>query len=76
MNTVGTNVKRFCSEVMQDVHPQCNIDPVKVAAADLSLNPYAHYEIDKKLKANLKGSARGFSNKLNDDTQVIKGTNC
>ncbi|TMW98708.1 hypothetical protein EJD97_003610 [Solanum chilense] len=73
MNTVGTNVKRFCSEVMQDVHPQCNIDPVKVAAADLSLNPYAHYEIDKKLKANLKGSARGFSNKLNDDTQVIKG---
>lgn len=73
MNTVGTNVKRFCSEVMQDVHPQCNIDPVKVAAADLSLNPYAHYEIDKKLKANLKGSARGFSNKVNDDTQVIKG---
>ncbi|KAH0651173.1 hypothetical protein KY285_031287 [Solanum tuberosum] len=73
VNTVGTNVKRFCSEVMQDVHPQCNIDPVKVAAADLSLNPYAHYEIDKKLKANLKGSARRFSNKLNDDTQVIKG---
>lgn len=74
VNTVGTNVKRFCSEVMQDVHPQC-IDPVKVAAADLSLNPYAHYEIEKKLKANLKGSARGFSNKLNDDTQVIKGKN-
>ncbi|XP_055822556.1 uncharacterized protein LOC129891277 isoform X2 [Solanum dulcamara] len=58
---------------MQDVHPQCNIDPVKVAAADLSLNPYAHYEIDKKLKANHKGSATDFSNKLNDDTQVIKG---
>ncbi|KAK4342293.1 hypothetical protein RND71_038109 [Anisodus tanguticus] len=73
VNTVGTNVKRFCSEVMQDVHPQYNIDLVKVTAADLSLNPYAHYEIDKKLKANLKGSARGFSNKLNDDTQVIKG---
>ncbi|KAK4714423.1 hypothetical protein R3W88_020330 [Solanum pinnatisectum] len=73
VNTVGTNVKRFCSEVMQDIHPQCNIDPVKVAAADLSLNPYAHYEIDKKSKANLKGSAKCFSNKLNDDTQVIKG---
>lgn len=73
VNTVGTNVKRFYSDVMQDVHPQYNIDPVKVAAADLSLNPYAHYEIDKKLKANLKGSARDFSNKLNDDTQVIKG---
>ncbi|CAN4105042.1 unnamed protein product [Withania somnifera] len=73
VNTVGTNVKRFYSEVMQDVHPQCNIDPVKVAAADLSLNPYAHYEVDTKLKANLRGSARGFSNKLNDDTQVIKG---
>ncbi|XP_009786362.1 uncharacterized protein [Nicotiana sylvestris] len=75
VNTVGTNVKRFYSEVLQDVHPQYNIDPVKVAAADLSLNPYAHYEIDKKLKANLKGSTRGFSNKLNDDTQVIKGKN-
>ncbi|PHT76821.1 hypothetical protein T459_20343 [Capsicum annuum] len=73
VNIVGTNVKRFYSEVMQDVHPQCSIDPVKVAAADLSLNPYAHYEIDKKLKANLKGSDRGFSNKLNDETQVIKG---
>ncbi|XP_019249500.1 PREDICTED: uncharacterized protein LOC109228755 isoform X2 [Nicotiana attenuata] len=75
VNTIGTNVKRFYSEVLQDVHPQYNIDPVKVAAADLSLNPYAHYEIDKKLKANLKGSTRGFSNKLNDDTQVIKGKN-
>ncbi|MCD7455560.1 hypothetical protein HAX54_028681 [Datura stramonium] len=73
VNTVGTNVKRFYSEVMQDVHPHYNIDPVKVAAADLSLNPYAHYEIDKKLKANLKGSARGFSDKFNDDTRVIKG---
>ncbi|CAN4103256.1 unnamed protein product [Withania somnifera] len=73
VNTVGTNVKKFYSEVMQDVLPQCNIDPVKVAAADLSLNPYAHYEIDKKLKANIKRSAKGFSNKLNDDTQVIKG---
>lgn len=55
-DNVGKNVSKY------------NIDPVKVAAAGLSLNPYAHYEIDKKLKSNLKRSTRGFSNKLNDDT--------
>ncbi|OIT40182.1 PREDICTED: uncharacterized protein LOC109237133 isoform X2 [Nicotiana attenuata] len=74
VQTVGASVKRFYSDVMLDMHPHCNIDPVKVAAADLSLNPYAHTEIKKKLKANLKGhNPRGITKKLIDDTQVIKG---
>ncbi|MCE2055712.1 hypothetical protein HAX54_043266 [Datura stramonium] len=73
VQTVGASVKRFYSDVMLDLHPQFNIDPVKVAAADLSLNPYAHTEINKKLKANVKGHPRGISKELIDDTQVIKG---
>nr|XP_033514782.1 uncharacterized protein LOC104107099 isoform X3 [Nicotiana tomentosiformis] len=74
VQTVGASVKRFYSDVMLDMHPHCNIGPVKVAAADLSLNPYAHTEINKKLKANLKGhNPRGITKKLIDDTQVIKG---
>ncbi|XP_059277021.1 uncharacterized protein LOC132031171 isoform X1 [Lycium ferocissimum] len=73
VQTVGASVKRFYSDVMLDLHPQFNIDPVKVAAADLSINPYAHTEIKKKLKANLKGHPRGISKELIDDTQVIKG---
>lgn len=73
MQTVGASVKRFYSDVVLDLHPQFNIDPVKVAAADLSLNPYAHTEISKKLKAKLKGHTRGINKELIDDTQVIKG---
>lgn len=74
MQTVGASVKRFYSDVMLDLHPQFNIDPVKVAATDLSVNPYAHTEISKKLKASLKGGhPRGINKELIDDTQVIKG---
>ncbi|XP_055801126.1 uncharacterized protein LOC129870379 isoform X2 [Solanum dulcamara] len=74
VQTVGASVKRFYSDVVLDLHPQFNIDPVKVAAADLSLNPYAHTEISKKLKAKLKGGhPRGINKELIDDTQVIKG---
>ncbi|KAJ8561089.1 hypothetical protein K7X08_027279 [Anisodus acutangulus] len=70
VQTVGASVKRFYSDVMLDLHPQFNIDPVKVAAADLSLNPYAHTEINKKFK----GHPRGINKELIDDTQVVKGT--
>ncbi|KAL3353115.1 hypothetical protein AABB24_020884 [Solanum stoloniferum] len=74
VQTVGASVKRFYSDVVLDLHPQFNIDPVKVAAADLSLNPYAHTEISKKLKAKLKGGhPRVINKELIDDTQVIKG---
>ncbi|KAL3323177.1 hypothetical protein AABB24_040341 [Solanum stoloniferum] len=74
VQSVGASVKRFYSDVVLDLHPQFNIDPVKVAAADLSLNPYAHTEISKKLKAKLKGGhPRVINKELIDDTQVIKG---
>ncbi|KAL7161823.1 hypothetical protein ACSBR2_042319 [Camellia fascicularis] len=41
VQTVGVSVKKFYSDVVQDLVPPSCIDPVKVAAADLSLNPYA-----------------------------------
>ncbi|GER56449.1 diaminopimelate epimerase [Striga asiatica] len=44
---VGVSVKKFYSEVMQDLLPACDADPVKVAAGDLSLNPYSHTELNK-----------------------------
>ncbi|PIN06382.1 hypothetical protein CDL12_21070 [Handroanthus impetiginosus] len=47
---VGVSVKKFYSEVMQDLLPPSCVDPVKVAAGDLSLNPYAHTDINKKPK--------------------------
>nr|GMD31859.1 uncharacterized protein LOC109155713 [Ipomoea batatas] len=73
VQTVGASMKKFYSEIMQDLHPESYVDPVKVAAADLSLNPYAHHEIEKKLKASLKEHSRGVDMKFTEDTEVIKG---
>lgn len=71
VQTVGASVKRFYSEVIKDLHPDSYVDPVKVAAADLSLNPYAHSEM--KQKADAKKDARETNGKLNDDCKVISG---
>ncbi|XP_031091686.1 uncharacterized protein LOC115996554 isoform X1 [Ipomoea triloba] len=73
VQTVGASMKKFYSEIMQDLHPESYVDPVKVAAADLSLNPYAHHEIEKKQKASLKEHSRGTDMKFTEDTEVIKG---
>nr|GMD33382.1 uncharacterized protein LOC109155713 [Ipomoea batatas] len=73
VQTVGASMKKFYSEIMQDLHPESYVDPVKVAAADLSLNPYAHHEIEKKQKASLKEHSRGMDMKFTEDTEVIKG---
>ncbi|XP_019158882.1 PREDICTED: uncharacterized protein LOC109155713 [Ipomoea nil] len=73
VQTVGASMKKFYSEIMQDLHPESYVDPVKVAAADLSLNPYAHREIEKKQKASLKEHSRGMDMKFTEDFEVIKG---
>ncbi|KAG8386816.1 hypothetical protein BUALT_Bualt03G0188200 [Buddleja alternifolia] len=48
---VGASVKKFCSEVMQDLHSTSCVDPVKVAAGELCINPYAHNDMNKKPKS-------------------------
>ncbi|KAL3502695.1 hypothetical protein ACH5RR_037144 [Cinchona calisaya] len=71
VQTVGASVERFYSEVMQDLHTDSYVDPVKVAGADLSLNPCGHP--DMKLKPNAKKDARETNWKLSDDSTVISG---
>ncbi|XP_071907135.1 uncharacterized protein [Coffea arabica] len=71
VQTVGASVKRFYSEVMKDLHSDSYVDPVKVAAADLSLNPYAHSKMI--LKANAKKDGRDTNWELSDESKVISG---
>lgn len=72
VQTVGAGVKRFYSDVMQDINPESHIDPVKVSAGDLSLNPYAHFEL--KRKSSAKKDVFENSERLADDYKVISGT--
>lgn len=57
---------------MQDINPESHIDPVKVSAGDLSLNPYAHFELKRKPSA--KKDVFENSERLADDSKVISGT--
>ncbi|KAL6570769.1 hypothetical protein OROGR_000319 [Orobanche gracilis] len=43
---VGVSVKKFYSEVMQDLLPTSCVDPLKVAAGDSSPNPYSQTELN------------------------------
>lgn len=71
VHTVGVRVKKFCSEVMQDIRPESSsIHPVKEVAVDFSLDTYEVME--KKPKSSLKEHARGIYEKLMEDAQVIK----
>ncbi|CAH9099182.1 unnamed protein product [Cuscuta epithymum] len=77
VQTVGQSVKKFCSEMMHDLHPESGTDPVTVAAAaDFSVNPYAYLEIEKKGKKEKKEKRENYRRKdvnTTDDAQVIKG---
>ncbi|CAH9126928.1 unnamed protein product [Cuscuta epithymum] len=77
VQTVGESVKKFCSEMMHDLHPESGTDPVTVAAAaDFSVNPYAYLEIEKKGKKEKKEKRENYRSKdvnTTDDAQVIKG---
>ncbi|XP_031111616.1 uncharacterized protein LOC116015629 isoform X1 [Ipomoea triloba] len=70
---VGESVKKFYSEVMQDLRPRSYVDPVKVARNDLSL--FAQNEIEKKAKENLVEQPGGVDMKLSEDSEVLKGKN-
>lgn len=58
---------------MQDLLPPSSIDPVKLAAADLSLNPYADFGIYKKPKASIKKDTIKPDKKASEDPKVISG---
>ncbi|KAK6919174.1 hypothetical protein RJ641_017596 [Dillenia turbinata] len=58
VHTVGTSVKRFCSDVMQDLLPPSSVEPLKVDGAPFSLENDTDAELDfglyKKPKVVLK----------------------
>ncbi|XP_022864709.1 uncharacterized protein LOC111384634 isoform X1 [Olea europaea var. sylvestris] len=72
---VGINVKKLYSEIMQDLLPLSGVDPVKVAAGDVSLSPCAHLDMNEKPKAMLENSdlkKESTEDKLNADEDVGK----
>ncbi|KAK9065289.1 hypothetical protein SSX86_016672 [Deinandra increscens subsp. villosa] len=67
VQTVGAGMKRFCSDVMQDLLPPSSKDLSRVAGADLLLNPYLEYGIHKKPISNIKEDA------ININPVCVKG---
>ncbi|CAI9754913.1 unnamed protein product [Fraxinus pennsylvanica] len=63
----GVSVKKFCSEVMQDMIPS---SCVKVAADDLSMYPHSHTDINKKLKPCLSENWGEVKNKATEDKVI------
>ncbi|GKB62903.1 hypothetical protein Tco_0919089 [Tanacetum coccineum] len=47
VQTVGASMKKFCSDVMQDMVPPSSKDLSRVASAELSLNPYLEFGVHK-----------------------------
>ncbi|KAJ9550356.1 hypothetical protein OSB04_014401 [Centaurea solstitialis] len=58
VQTVGASMKRFCSDVVQDLLPPSSKDLSKVASADLLLNPYLEFGIHKKPISSIKEDAK------------------
>ncbi|KAK4796481.1 hypothetical protein SAY86_028807 [Trapa natans] len=54
VQTVGASVKKFYSDVMEDLLPSPSLDPGKVANSEFVLEPFNHVEICKKPKPMIK----------------------
>ncbi|KAK4420915.1 hypothetical protein Salat_2042000 [Sesamum alatum] len=67
---VSVSVKKFYSEVMEDLlHPSC-VDPMKVASADSFFDPYAHTEINKKPMPSILDNHTDLKRKENEDEVI------
>lgn len=72
VQTVGASVKKFYSDVVQDLLPPSEMDPVKVAASDLPSKQYADTRIYKKPKVSIKEEAvKADVKKKSEDSNVI-----
>ncbi|XP_042062059.1 uncharacterized protein LOC121806180 [Salvia splendens] len=75
---VGVSVKKFCSEVMEDMHrssehpPSC-IDPTGATSDDMSLISYGYADVNKKPTPGILGDNRDIKKKDNQD-QVLSTT--
>ncbi|XP_011098031.1 uncharacterized protein LOC105176815 isoform X1 [Sesamum indicum] len=67
---VSVSVKKFYSEVMEDLLlPSC-VDPMKVPSADSFFDPYAHTDINKKQMPSLLDNPRDLKKKENEDEVI------
>ncbi|KAI3465832.1 hypothetical protein Pfo_022495 [Paulownia fortunei] len=70
VHKVGVSVKKFYSEVMEDLLPPSCVDPMKIASCDLSLNPYAHTAVHKKPIQSILDCHRNLKKKENEDEVI------
>ncbi|KAL0406400.1 UNVERIFIED_CONTAM: hypothetical protein Slati_3953900 [Sesamum latifolium] len=67
---VSVSVKKFYSEVMEDLlHPSC-VDPMKVPYTDSFFDPYAHTDINKKQMPSLLDNHTDLKRKENEDEVI------
>ncbi|XP_059452233.1 uncharacterized protein LOC132182885 [Corylus avellana] len=72
VQNVGESVKKFYSDVMQDLLPPSSFDPVKVPASDLPVERYSDVGIYKKPKLGIKRrSVRVGTEKLTEDSKAM-----
>jgi hypothetical protein len=72
VQNVGESVKKFCSDVMQDILPPSSFDPVKVPASDLPVERYSDVGIYKKPKLGIKRrSVRVGTEKLTENSKAM-----
>ncbi|XP_047950333.1 uncharacterized protein LOC125196029 isoform X2 [Salvia hispanica] len=75
---VGVSVKKFCSEVMEDMHrssdhPLSCIDSTSVASDDMSLISYGYADVNKRPTPGILGDNWDIKKKENQD-QVLSTT--
>lgn len=73
MQKVGVSVKKFCSEVMDDMRPLSCIDPMSLASDDPSLIPYNGTSINKKPVQGVLDSSRDLKKKENENKVDVTG---
>ncbi|XP_051134722.1 uncharacterized protein LOC127253950 isoform X2 [Andrographis paniculata] len=67
---VGVCVKKFYSEVMENLLPPSCVDPVKESTNDLSLNPYDRTDVNKKPLPSIWANHGSLEKKLNEDRVI------
>lgn len=71
---VGVSVKKFYSEVMEDLSPLSCVDPMSLASDDLSLKPHGHSDVNKKPILSILDGHRGLKKKDNEEQAISDGT--
>ncbi|XP_057505741.1 uncharacterized protein LOC130789036 isoform X1 [Actinidia eriantha] len=73
--TVGASVKKFYSDVVQDLLPVSCVGPDNLASADISLNPYVDFGIYKKPKTSIKKDTIKIDKHVTEDSNVVAAAN-